>query len=74
MTEAWYYLVAAFLLTAHGYQAELRAVGPFDTAILCNAALAKENPALWKSQKCFEFGNEDPPDGNPFAGWGRPQP
>lgn len=50
----WYYLVAAFVLTANGQQALIRAVGPFQLKEMCETARHSENPALWVGDECFE--------------------
>jgi hypothetical protein len=38
---------------ASGEAPRLRLVGPFTDMATCEAALSAENPALWRSAKCF---------------------
>lgn len=53
----WYYLIAAMVGLMPGQAPPIRAVGPFLTQIACEAARRDENPALWRSEACFEEWN-----------------
>jgi hypothetical protein len=50
----WFYLVATFILFDQGQKAQIRAVGPFQTAIICEMARASDDNHVWIAEKCFE--------------------
>jgi hypothetical protein len=54
----WFFLVAQIVLTAAGEKTLIRAVGPFDEAIVCQTVLDGFTEARWKGEKCFEAFDE----------------
>jgi hypothetical protein len=68
----WFFLVAQIILTVAGEKTLIRAIGPFDEAIVCETA-RNGYEARWKGEKCFEAFEEvssDEPVAPPWFGFG----